>query len=81
MTHGISGYVLKCRCRICRRAWRDYQRQRNQNRYDAGQCRSCDDSRMLDGVFCDACREKSITYQRAWRAAVKADSARLEAAS
>ncbi len=63
-THGISGYVMKCRCEVCKTAHRSYQNARNQRRYDKGQCRHCADPRRSDSVLCSLCLADARDYQR-----------------
>ncbi len=63
-THGISGYVNKCRCEVCKTAHRRYQDARNQRRYDKGQCRHCAEPRRSDAVLCGLCLADARDYQR-----------------
>ncbi len=64
-THGISGYVMKCRCAVCRSAHRAYHTARNKARYDRGQCRHCDEDRVATSVLCDGCLSHARDYQQA----------------
>jgi hypothetical protein len=64
-THGISGYVMDCRCEICKTAHRAYHTARNQARYDRGQCRHCGESRKPASVLCEDCLSDARNYQQA----------------
>jgi len=64
-THGISGYVNKCRCVVCRTAHRAYHTARNQGRYDNGICRHCSELREPASVLCEDCLSDARDYQQA----------------
>ncbi len=63
MTHGVSGYVQKCRCLICEKGHRAYHRARNFKLYEAGKCRHCTAERFGKFVLCAACLEDARNYQ------------------
>ncbi len=64
MTHGISGYVLKCRCTVCKAETLDYKRARNERIYKAGRCRHCTEPRQPKRVMCGLCLADARDYQR-----------------
>ena len=64
MTHGISGYVLKCRCTVCELATLRYKQARNRRLYESGRCRHCTKARVGRFVLCGDCLEKARVYQR-----------------
>lgn len=67
-THGTSGYTLGCRCDTCCDVTRAYKQRRNQRRYEAGQCRHCNEAREPDSVTCGGCLKVSRLYQRKYNA-------------
>lgn len=67
ITHGLSGYVRRCRCGICYTAHRIYHQTRRQARYDAGQCRHCAQTREATSVLCLSCLEEARDYQQRYR--------------
>ena len=64
MTHGISGYVMKCRCAVCTTANLDYKRARNERIYKSGRCRHCTEPRQPKRVMCNLCLADARDYQR-----------------
>ncbi len=65
MTHGISGYVLKCRCAVCVTENKAYKVARNARIYHAGRCRHCTKARQPDAVLCEVCLSRARDYQQA----------------